>query len=406
MKAIFEDDAQFWFETLRVLGHSSYGGSEVGEVLATAGRIAAGDYDGWYDEWSASADRVAREARMAAAAGHDVTARDGLLRASNYYRNADFFLHGNPDDPRIRAAHTNSVVAFQEAAARMPYPLIPVEIPFEGTTLHGYYYRAPGEGRTPVVVMHNGFDGSVEEMHFFGAAAAVERGYDVLSFDGPGQPSARLNDGLVFRPDWENVVTPVIDWLLEARAADVDPAKIALLGISMGGVLAPRAAAFEHRLAALMVVDGVYDLGDVSTRPLPIPRPEADALLRAADAPELDTALEESMQSEPTARWAFTHGMYAMGVDTPRKFLASYLDYSVASGLAEQITAPVLVADAEHDLFFQGQAEKLYEHITAPKKLLRFTTAEGAGAHCQTGAQRLAFGRIYDWLDDTLALRS
>lgn len=76
----------------------------------------------------------------------------------------------------------------------------------------------------------------------------VERGYHVLTFDGPGQPAALHLDGLVFRPDWENVVSPVLDWLL-ARP-EVDPARVSLLGVSMDGLLAPHAAAFEHRLAA------------------------------------------------------------------------------------------------------------------------------------------------------------
>ncbi|MFC7643421.1 hypothetical protein ACFQX6_23300 [Streptosporangium lutulentum] len=63
-------------------------------------------------------------------------------------------------------------------------------------------------------MMHNGFDGSAEEMHFVGAAALVERGYHVLTFDGPGQPGPMHREGLVFRPDWENVVGPVLDHLL------------------------------------------------------------------------------------------------------------------------------------------------------------------------------------------------
>jgi hypothetical protein len=92
-----------------------------------------------------------------------------------------------------------------------------------------------------------------------------------------------------------------------------------------------------------------------------------------------------------------------MGVDSPRAFFASYLDYTLADGIAEQITCPTLVCDADEDIFFDGQPKLLLEHLTCEKTLLDFTTAEGAGAHCQVGAQRLAFGRIYDWLDGILA---
>ncbi len=78
-----------------------------------------------------------------------------------------------------------------------------------------------------------------------------------------------------------------------------------------------------------------------------MPRAQSASVLRGPDCPEVDAALEGVMASNQTARWAVTHGMYAMGVDSPRKFLAAYLDYSLADGIAGRITAPVLVGDAE-----------------------------------------------------------
>ncbi|MEJ7842598.1 MAG: alpha/beta fold hydrolase [Rubrobacter sp.] len=139
----------------------------------------------------------------------------------------------------------------------------------------------------------------------------VERGYHVLTFDGPGQPAALHLDGLVFRPDWENVVSPVLDWLL-ARP-EVDPARVSLLGVSMGGLLAPHAAAFEHRLAACVAVDGVYDLGALATTSLSGTRVESEALLRAENAPQIDAAIEMMMDENPTVRWDVTHGSYVTG---------------------------------------------------------------------------------------------
>jgi alpha-beta hydrolase superfamily lysophospholipase len=252
--------------------------------------------------------------------------------------------------------------------------------------------------------MHSGFDGSCEEMHFLGAAAAQERGYNVVTFDGPGQPAALHFDGLVFRTDWEHVVTPVLDWVLQRPG--VDPDQVALFGASMGGLLAPRAAAYEHRLAACIAFDGVYDMGLTVTGAMPVPRAAAEAVLRAESAPEVDAMIDQLMAADPNIRWAATHGQYAMGVDSPRAFFASYLDYTLAGGIAEQITCPTLVCEAATDIFFDGQPQLLFDHLTCPKTLLQFTEAEGAGAHCQVGAGRLAFARIYDWLDDTLARSS
>jgi alpha-beta hydrolase superfamily lysophospholipase len=403
---LFPEDTAFWYETQRTLGHAAYGGADIGEVLTTAQAITAGDYDSWHDEWLATADWVSAEAEKMLAEGHRISARDALMRANNYYRAAEFFLHGNPDDPRIAHAYNRGRECFRAAAALCDPPIEPVEIPYEGTVLHGYFYRASGSetGPRPTMIMHSGFDGTCEELHWFGAAAGQERGYHVLTFDGPGQPAARHLDGLVFRPDWENVVTPVLDWLL-ARPG-VDPARVALLGLSMGGLLAPRAAAFEHRLAACVAMDGVYDLGLTVTENMPGTRAEAEAVLRAPSAPEVDAMIEQLMTVNPNIRWAATHGQYVMGVDSPRAFFASYLDYTLADGIADQITCPTLVCDAQEDIFFDGQPKLLFEHLTCQKTLLHFTTAEGAGAHCQAGAQRLAFGRIYDWLDNVLLAAS
>lgn len=393
---LFADDQQFWFETLRALGHTAYGGADVNEVISVSQRIPAGDYEAWYREWRALAERIEGEARQRVR--HPISARDGFLRASNYYRSAEFFLHGAVEDARARQVYDKSVACFHEAIARMPL-VTAVDIPFEGKQLHGYFYRAPGDGPKPTVLMHSGFDGTAEELHFIGAAAAHERGYHVLTFDGPGQPAARHRDGLVFRPDWESVITPVLDWLVQQPG--VGP--VALVGLSMGGILAPRAAAFEPRLAACIAIDGVFDLGVVSTANFPVPRAEAEAMLRAPSAPQVDALLEQTIAANPTVRWAVHHGMWVMGATSPRGFLASYLDYSLASGLAEQIRCPTLVCEAEEDIFFAGQPQQLFDHLTCEKTMMRFTHADAAGAHCHAGAQRLAFGRIFDWLDDTIA---
>ncbi|WP_218021520.1 alpha/beta hydrolase family protein [Nocardia acidivorans] len=195
------------------------------------------------------------------------------------------------------------------------------------------------------------------------------------------------------------MVGPVIEFALSRP--DVDPARIALLGNSMGGVLTPRAAAFEPRIAALITLDGVYDLGTIATMGLPGDRAEIERRLRADSDPELDEVLDRAAQESPTLRWAIAQGRFTFGVDTAREFCAAYLDYHVRDGIAERITCPTLVCAGTEDGFFKGQPELLYAHLTCPKTLLSFTAAEGADAHCQSGAQRLAFARVYDWLDDT-----
>jgi dienelactone hydrolase len=396
---LFPDNVQFWYETRRAFGAAGYGGSEFGEVLATAARITSGDFNSWHNAWNETAEKVSREAADQLAHGHSISARDSFLRAATYHRAAEFFLHGDPLDPRIANAYRKSVECYEACARLFEPPIEPVEIPYEHTTLPGYFHRVDdSERRRPLLIIHSGFDGSAQEVHVDGARAAVERGYNVLCFDGPGQFGPLHREGLTFRPDWERVVTPVVDFAL--RLPGVDPEKIALMGMSLGGELAPRAAAFEKRIAALIANDGVYDYGAANLTEVPAELRTAFKLMLAAKkAPQLDTMIEAAMKGSPTAAWGITHGMYAMGAPTPRAYLAAAQDFNLRSGVAEAISCPTLVCDAEGDIFFKGQPQELFEHLTCPKTFMRFTESEGAGAHCQVGASRLAFARIYDWLD-------
>lgn len=300
-------------------------------------------------------------------------------------------------------AFERSVACYRASAALFAPAIEPLEIPYEGTTLLGYFHAPAGPARRrPTILVNNGFDGSAEEMHWGAARAAVDRGWNALVFDGPGQFAAVHRAKLYFRPDWEKVVTPVVDFAL--KRPDVDPRRIALHGISFGGYLAPRAVAFERRIAACIADDGVYDYGAAQLSGVPeASRAQVKAALSAPSAPQLDARLQQMMKANSVARWAFTQGMYAMGVASPRAYLAAAQAYHLRGGIAEQIQCPTLVCDAEKDLFFNGQAQQLYDHLTCRKTLMKFTDAEGAGAHCEVGASRLAFARMYDWLDETLS---
>ncbi|TWF81762.1 alpha-beta hydrolase superfamily lysophospholipase [Pseudonocardia hierapolitana] len=402
---MFAQNPQYEFELLRVMGQTPYGAAEIGECLATARRVVESDDDSWYREWTATAEWVLARGEEALAGGHRISARDAFLRAANYFRTSEFFLHGNPADPRIRTAAARGVQAFRRAAGLFAPPAEVLEIPYEGVTLPGYFFSCGAGEPRPLVVAHNGFDGTGEEIWSMVGRAGQERGYHVLAFEGPGQGQVIRELGLPFRPDWERVVGPVLD--LAAARPDVRADRIGLLGISMGGVLAPRAAAFDDRIAAVVAFDGVYDMAtvplDYVLRTPPGERDATLARLRAGHDPELDELIERRIDEDGTIRWFSEHGRWVMGVPTTHALYARWADFTVADGVAEKITCPVLVVDGEHDQTLGGQPAQLLAHLTAPATLLAFDAGFGGALHNQVDVLRRAAGAIYDWLDDVLA---
>jgi pimeloyl-ACP methyl ester carboxylesterase len=396
MKVYF-DNPVFDAQLLRALAHAYYGGADVGECLSTAHRIREGDFDSWYNEWCQTADRIYAAAEQSRAAGDPVSAREAYLRASNYYRTAFIVFYASPVDPRLVAAFDRQTECFRKAAALFSPAFEPITIPFEGTTLPGYFYKVDDSGiPRPAVIATGGYDSTVEELYFWNAAAALRRGYNCLCFDGPGQGAPLVKQQLYMRPDWENVVRPVVDYALTRR--EVDPSRIVLAGLSFGGYLAPRAASGEHRLAACIADTGQYDLLTAFKRALPLP-PETRDRLPNVD-PQVLQPLFDEMLSDPTRAWSFRRGMWVHGMTTPFDYLRTTADYTLV-GRAEQIACPTLVTRAENDPI-SAFARQLYDALTVPKRYIDFTNAEGAGEHVEGGARALYHQRTFDWLRTVL----
>jgi pimeloyl-ACP methyl ester carboxylesterase len=388
MKFLYDDES-FSFEALRAAGYAAYAGADLGEVLVTCRQIPEGDEEAWSAQWAATAARIEQIGRDALAAGHRVSAREALLRASNYYRTADFYRRENPaaDAESARLAKA-SQQTFADAAALLDTPARAVRIPYEDTTLPGYLFLADDSGAPrPTVLFHGGYDSTLEEDYFALAAGALRRGYNVIAFDGPGQGSTLREQGLHFRPDWEAVVTPVVDFAL--TVPEVDAERVVLIGMSLGGYLAARAAAFEHRLAATVLYDGVYDLHEVM----------AATAGRAAAMPG---GMEALMAQNTMARWLVRNGRWTVGVSGMEELVKASETYTMA-GIADRITCPTLVLEAENDQFFTGQPQRLFAELTCQKELITFREDEGAGEHCHEGAMFLFHQRTFDWLDTQLA---
>ena len=396
----FKDD-DFEFMMLLALGATYYKGADIGECLSTAASIKSGDYEGWYQSWRATADRVRGFAEKSADAGYQVSAREAFLRASTYYDTAAFFLDGTSDPSRFLPTWKAHRECFDEAAARFDPPFERVEIPYEDTTLPGYVFKVDDSNRPrPLLILNNGSDGPISAMYLQGGAAALARGYNALAFDGPGQGAALHLQGLYFRPDWEKVVTPVVDFAL--RRPDVDPERIAIQGVSQGGYWVPRAVAFEHRIAAAIADPGVFDVSTSWKDHLP---GSMRRLLEKGEKEKFDRDMEWGTRFSKSARFALRFRMRPYGTDSPYEVYKMVEEYTL-DGVADKIQCPTLITDPENEQFWPGQPRRLYDALTCPKELVSFTAAEGADLHCEPKALGLRDQRIFDWLDETLYLSS
>jgi pimeloyl-ACP methyl ester carboxylesterase len=398
MKFLFEDES-FSFETLRAAGFANYGGADLSEIVALARLIPEGDEVAWHREWKATAERVEAAGKRSLAQGHKVSAREALLRASNYYRTSEFFLRDDPaHDPEAKELSRRSRETFQTALELFDHVFEKIAIPYEDTTLPAYLHLVDDSGTArPTVIFNSGYDSTLEESFFTITAAALQRGYNVLAFDGPGQGAALREQGLTFRHDWEAVVTPVVDFAL--TRPEVDPEQIALFGYSLGGYLVARAAAFETRAAALILDDGIFDFHAAIVHSVPDFLSEWMTQGKDAEA----TAVAKLLMTRNTqVRWAFRNGIWVMGVDSIPEVARAFAKYTL-EGVAEKIVTPALVLDAENDQFLKGQPQKAVDAmVNAPTTLISLPEAEGAGEHCHMGAMSRLHQTIFDWLDETL----
>jgi len=316
------------------------------------------------------------------AAGHQVSARDQLLRAAYYYRVS--LLAMLPDNPRLKERAQKSRSLMIKAGALFDPPIEYFKIPFEGTFLPGFFRKAKsGMQPTKTLIMIGGGETFAEDLVFYIAPQTFDRGYNFMTVDLPGQ-GLMPYEGKTFRPAMNVPMKAVIDYALSRR--DVDPEKLAAYGYSGGGGFVPQAAMHDKRIKAIAMSSAVVDAYPLfSTMPVVL-----------------------ATQKEINA-WTTFHGnivkaicwRWGVPMNKPSALAEANKGYTFDPAKIS-IPALLIVGEGEYKSEEVKRQQKLcMDNFTNPKKKMVVTPAnEGATNHCVMENRSLMSQVLFDWLDE------
>ena len=389
----FFSDQTYHFQTLRALNDIPYGGADTSEILATIEHIKPGDADSWYSAWERTGDRVSE---LADCTKDPISRGCAHLRAHNYYRTAEFLLA--PHDPRRAISWKKNIETFYKGLDALSARYERIRAPYGAHHLNALYFPGPqGSEKRPLIVICGGFDSTLEELYFVLVAAGLERGYSVLAYEGPGQGSIIREQGLPFTPEWEKPTAAILDEYLRAHPL---PAKIVLVGMSMGGYLAPRAAAFDKRISGVVAFDVFFDFGAISSRSIP---PVAFWLGRHGLGFVLNAVAKINSAFSPSLRWALQNSRWVMGTSGLLETAETLSAYTLQD-VAQRITSDVLIFAGEDDHFVPVEQVKAFENsLTQARSVTTviYDHESGGAEHCQLGAVTLWHAAFFDWLLQT-----
>lgn len=364
---------------INMIGSIAYGGAEMGE-LHKIGRMlkdkGSEDDAAWFGACVKVADGVRGYAEKWEQQGHRYPAAHAYLRACNYYQMAERFR--TPKDRVGLDAYRRGVECFHRHVGLTDLKIEIVEVPYEGRSLPGYFVHAQNakSKRTPCVVFFDGLDVTKEIQFVRGVADLTKRGIACLVMDGPGTGEAIRFRGFVLRHDYEVAGSACIDFL--EKRADVDPGKIGVVAISLGGYYAPRCAAMEPRFAACIAWGAQWDY-------------------YATWKKRIDASFKTSL-SVPGH-----HIMWILGVDSLDAALKALEPYRL-DGVMQKMRCPfLLVHGADDEQIPLADAQRQFDACGSKDKTFRVYSAEEGGAqHCQRDYLSLVVAEMWNWFDEKL----
>ncbi len=392
----FYRDEDLDFSARLAVGRTAYGTADIGEVLATLDRIRSSAQ--WFDEWSATAQEVEQRADAAAAGGHRISAAGQALRAATYWSCAVDGLLDRTAPPELLPTFRRHRRQWDRFIQLSDGAHLPVPVPYQDTELPGYLLRPDASGAPrPTLVLTNGSDGSVTDMWSCGAAGALARGWNAFVYDGPGQQSMLFERGIPFRLDWETVLTPVVDALVQR--SDVDGGRLLAYGVSQAGYWLPRALAFEHRFAGAVLDPGVVEVVRSFFGHLP---KSMISKFKEGDETGFNREFAWGLKM-PSVKRAMTFRSRPYQQDNWFELFTTISGYRITPELAAAITTPTLIFSPEHEQFWPGQSEELAAMIGDRASIADFTARNGASWHCEPLARLQVDAVMFDWLEDRTA---
>jgi len=364
-------DVSLNYQMNRFNGKANTQANMIAEMRGVAPKIH--DYSDYIREFLALSERA--------------LARGDTLDGAASLRSAEFFMFS--DDPRKQPSRRQFIRLMREYFHAKTSERF--DIPFQGGALSAYRFVAPRPKGT--IVVHGGFDSYIEEM-FPIQFCLSGAGYDIVAFEGPGQGTPLEDSHLPMTPEWEKPVKAILDYF---HLDDVT-----LMGVSLGGCLALRAAAHEPRVQRVVADDVLTDFYEACLRQTSATqRRELAFLLKAGAAGVVNALSGKAMKKSLAVEWGVRQGMYTTGTKSPYEFLKQtqlYRTDDVSPFVKQDV---LLMAGAEdhyvppHQFYDQILSLNHVRSLTARL----FTREEQAQNHCQTGNVGLALRVITDWIE-------
>lgn len=268
----------------------------------------------------------------------------------------------------------------------------------------GIFYKAAGHSeKRPTILVGNGYDGSQEESYHSACVQVLKRGVNCVTYEGPGQPTVRRQQNIGFIPDWWTAASPVADYL--SGRPEVDMSKLALLGISFGGTLAPIAASRDNRYSAVIAIDGLYSILQAIEEQIPA---ELVGLYNATNITAFDEAIHyvQANDTYPSSfRWLIDQGLFAFNTTSPYEWFSRLANIKMSPKIVKKLPMPVFVGKGEDDTSTLQEPEIANQLLmndrpngTALTYYHQFNTSLGAGEHCSLGAESQLWQVVLDWL--------